>query len=69
VWSVIREATRWTVVRGRAPDAAAGVRTDADTAWKLLYNALSAEAADARVTITGERSLAEPILRTRSVMV
>jgi uncharacterized protein (TIGR03083 family) len=69
VWSVIREAPGWRVVRGRAPDVAACVRADADTAWKLLYNALSAEAARARVTISGDRSLAEPMLRTRSVMV
>jgi uncharacterized protein (TIGR03083 family) len=69
VWSVIREAPGWNVVRGRAPDVAACVRADADTAWKLLYNALSAEAARARVTITGDSSLAEPMLRTRSVMV
>jgi uncharacterized protein (TIGR03083 family) len=69
VWSVIREAPGWSVVRGRAPDVAACVRADADTAWKLLYNALSAEAARARVVISGDGRLAEPMLRTRSVMV
>jgi hypothetical protein len=69
VWSVVREASGWTVVRGRTADAAACVRADADTAWKLLYNALSAEAARARVRVTGDSVLAEPMLRTRSVMV
>ena len=69
VWSVIRETSGWTVVRGRAPDAAACVHADADTAWKLLYNALSADAIRARVAITGDRSLAEPMLGARSVMV
>ena len=69
VWSLIREAAGWRVFRGRAPDAAAVVRVDGDTAWKLLYNALSPEAACARVRIEGDRSLAEPMLRTRSVMV
>ena len=68
-WSVIREASGWTVVRGRAPDAAACVHADADTVWRLLYNALSANAARARVAITGDRSLAEPMLGARSVMV
>lgn len=68
-WSVIREAPGWIVVRGRISEAEACVRADADTAWKLLYNALSAEAARARVAISGDRSLAEPMLRTRSVMV
>ena len=69
VWSIIREVPGWSVVRGRAPDATAGLRTDADTAWKLLYNALAVEAARARVAISGDSRLAEPMLRTRSVMV
>jgi hypothetical protein len=69
VWSVVRQASGWTVVRGRPAEAAACVRADADTAWKLLYNALSAEAARARVRVTGDSVLADPMLRTRSVMV
>ena len=69
VWSVVREAPGWSMARGRASCAAACLRTDADTAWKLLYNALSVEAARARVTMTGDRSLTEPMLRARSVMV
>jgi len=69
VWSVIRGASGWSVVRGRASNEAACMRTDADTAWKLLYNALSVEAARARVTITGDSRLTEPMLRARSVMV
>jgi len=69
VWSVIREVRGWSVVRGRAPGAAASLRADADTAWKLLYNALAVEAARARVAIRGDSRLAEPMLGTRSVMV
>ena len=69
VWSVVREASGWSVARGRASRVAACLRTDADTAWKLLYNALSVEAARARVTITGDSALIEPMLRARSVMV
>ena len=68
-WSVIRDAGGWTVLRGRSPHAAASLRADADTAWKLLYNALSPDAARARVVITGDRSLADPFLGARSVMV
>jgi hypothetical protein len=47
----------------------ARVRTDADTAWRLLYNALPPDAARARVAIDGDAALAEPLLRARSVMV
>jgi uncharacterized protein (TIGR03083 family) len=68
-WSVVRGSSAWSVMRGRAPDAAASLRADADTAWKLLYNALSPELARARVVVTGDRSLAEPMLGARSVMV
>jgi mycothiol maleylpyruvate isomerase-like protein len=69
VWSVIRDASAWRVMRGRASDAAASVRVDADTAWKLLYNAIPPDAARARVIITGDPSIAQPILGARSVMV
>jgi hypothetical protein len=69
VWSVIRELRGWTVMRGRPLQVAASLRADPDTAWKLLYNALSPDAARERVVITGDRSLAEPLLGTRSVMV
>jgi hypothetical protein len=69
VWSVVREASGWRVARGGAAHAAAIVRVDRDTAWKLLYNALSPETVAPRVTITGERALVEPMLRARSVMV
>jgi hypothetical protein len=68
-WSVTREESGWIVMRGRAPAPAACVRADADTAWKILYNALSPEAARARVAITGDANLAEPMLAARSVMV
>jgi hypothetical protein len=69
LWSVVRQAPGWEVLRGAAPDAAARVRVDADTAWRLLYNALPPDAAHARVTIEGDTALAEPMLRARSVMV
>jgi hypothetical protein len=48
---------------------AATVRTDADSAWRLLYNALSAEEIAARVVIEGDREVAGEVLRARSVMV
>ena len=68
-WSVVREDSGWSVMRGEAADAAARVRMDADTAWKLLFNALPPDAARPRVAITGDAPLAEPMLRARSVMV
>jgi hypothetical protein len=57
------------VYRGAAPSPAATVRTDADTAWRMLFHALSREEILARVTISGDAAAAEPLLRARSVMV
>ncbi|HEV3050850.1 MAG TPA: maleylpyruvate isomerase N-terminal domain-containing protein [Longimicrobium sp.] len=68
-WSVVRDASGWQVLRGAADDAATQVRTDAETAWRILYHALPPDAARARVSITGDAALAEPMLRARSVMV
>lgn len=68
-WSVVRREAGWEVLRGAAPDPAATVRADADTAWKLLFNALPPEEAEARAAVAGDRHLAEPLLRARSVMV
>jgi uncharacterized protein (TIGR03083 family) len=68
-WSVVREVSGWVVMRGRAERPAASVQADADTAWRLLYNALPPEAARARLTIAGDAALIEPLLRARSVMV
>ena len=59
----------WAVMRGKADHAAASVSTDADTAWRLLYNALSPEAARARTRTTGDAAIAGPLLAARSVMV
>ena len=47
----------------------ATIRTDADTAWRMLYNALSAEEIAARVRVEGDAKVAEAILGARSVMV
>lgn len=60
---------RGEVYRGAAPSPAATVRTDADTAWRMLYHALPRDEILARVTISGDAAAAEPLLRARSVMV
>jgi uncharacterized protein (TIGR03083 family) len=54
---------------GPAGPPAATVRTDADTAWRLLYNALSREEIAARVAIEGDREVARAVVDARSVIV
>lgn len=68
-WSATVEPAGWIVMRGRAPAPAASLHADADTAWKLLYNALPPDLVRARATIAGDASLVEPMLAARSVMV
>jgi uncharacterized protein (TIGR03083 family) len=65
-WTLRRRQREWQLERGRAPDAHTTVRLTADDAWRLFYNALSD---DSRVQIEGERALAAPLLKTRSVIV
>lgn len=68
-WSLIRSEEGWDIFRGAAPDPAAALRANPDTAWRLLYNALPPEAALKKVAIEGDAVLAAPLLSTRSVMV
>jgi uncharacterized protein (TIGR03083 family) len=69
VWSIVREDASWRVMRGEAPDPTTRVRIAADAAWRLLFNALSPEISRTEVTINGNRTLAEPLLAARAVMV
>lgn len=69
VWSIIREEASWELMRGRAPRATTYVRADAETAWRLLYNALPQGSAKSRLAITGDPRLVGPLIAARSVMV
>ena len=57
------------IFRGATASPTVTVRTDADTAWRLLYNALSGEEIAARVRVEGDAAAAEALLEARSVMV
>ena len=68
-WSLVRDGGGWRLHRGAAPDSAAVVTLDPDSAWRLLYNALPGSEARQRARIEGDASLAEPLFAMRSVMV
>jgi uncharacterized protein (TIGR03083 family) len=68
-WIVARESSIWRVGRGRADRPAATISADADVAWRLLFNGLAPADARRRIAVSGDRSLAEPMLGARSVMV
>jgi Mycothiol maleylpyruvate isomerase N-terminal domain len=68
-WSAVRSSAGWRLFEGEAPSRAARVTMDGETAWRLLYNALSNEEARLRVAAEGDGRLAAAVLRARSVMV
>jgi uncharacterized protein (TIGR03083 family) len=68
-WSLVRRDGTWELFRGEPEDPACRVTLSDDTAWRLLYNALPPDRARVRIAVTGESTLAEPLLRARSVMV
>jgi uncharacterized protein (TIGR03083 family) len=68
-WHVVREAGAWRLREGEANDAAAHVRLDVETAWRLFFNALDDEEAVRRVSAEGDANLCVAFLKARSVMV
>ena len=70
VWTLLRDGGRWQLTPGEPPKPGTRVRLSDDAAWKLLFNALRSEAEIASaVQIDGRRGLAEPLFRTRSIVV
>jgi uncharacterized protein (TIGR03083 family) len=68
-WSLVRSNGGWRLGRGAADRPAANARMDGDTAWRLLFNALSPEAARSRIEAEGDPVLLERLIATRGVMV
>lgn len=68
-WTLVREEQRWTLWRGEPPAATASIRLSDQTAWQLLFNALSEGDAGRGVLIEGRTDLGRALLRARSVIV
>ena len=68
-WTLKREGDRWTLWCGKPASATACIRLDGETAWKLLFNALSHSEAERAVQIEGNVELGRHILQARSVIV
>jgi hypothetical protein len=67
-WTVVRSNGRWMLDDGARSAAQCRIRTSADVAWRLLFNALPANAARGALSISGDLRLAEPFLHARSVV-
>ena len=69
VWHIIKRGNGWELREGNAAEAGARVRLDADTAWRLFFNALRGDEAARRVAAEGDERLCAAFLNVRSVMV
>jgi uncharacterized protein (TIGR03083 family) len=68
-WTLVREAERWTLWCGTPSSATVRIHLDGQTAWKLLFNALSTSDAEHAIRIEGRMELGRAILHARSVIV
>jgi len=64
-WSLVRDAATWRINAGAGTNPQASVDIAADDAWRLLYNAPFDRS---RVVVTGDSTLAAPLMRARSVV-
>jgi uncharacterized protein (TIGR03083 family) len=68
-WTLQRDAGGWTLWSGRPERFDSRVTVSDDLAWRLLYNALPAAEASARIEIEGVSEMALPLLRARSIVI
>jgi len=69
IWSALAEDGEWALYGGEVEDASARVTLDADSAWRLFFNALTADDGRERMNAVGDPDLVVAVLHMRSVMV
>ncbi len=68
-WTLRRENGSWRLYSGTAVDPTLRVTAGPNAWWRLFFNALAPEDVTDAFDIQGDRTLAEPLWRARSVMV
>lgn len=68
-WTLTREGSGWVLAVGAGEAPTTTVTLTDETAWRLLFNALPADAATRTIRVDGRADLAAPLLRARSVVV
>jgi uncharacterized protein (TIGR03083 family) len=68
-WHIFRNRGEWELREGEASAPLAAAQLDADSAWRLFFNALNPEEAQRRIRLTGDKAMGTQFLRMRSVMV
>jgi uncharacterized protein (TIGR03083 family) len=65
-WTLTRTGTKWSLDEGQAADPAATLRISSEAAWRLLTGATYDTS---QVQLSGDRALADPLLRVRGIIV
>ena len=68
-WTLARGTNGWLLQAGEPAASSTQVRMSDDTAWKLLFNALTESEIKASLVIDGRADLAAPLLKARSIVV
>ena len=68
-WTLARVTNGWLLQVGEPAASSTQVRMSDDTAWKLLFNALTEPEIKASLVIDGRADLAAPLLKARSIVV
>lgn len=67
-WTLVREGGAWSLYAGSPGEADCRVRLDQDTAWRRLTKGLTPEQTLARMEISGDRAMGEPVAGMLSIM-
>jgi uncharacterized protein (TIGR03083 family) len=67
-WALVREPSGWRLFSGALPHAAAHLRVDQDTAWRMFFKQRSRDEVFAAMSVVGKRELAEPFAGVLAVM-
>lgn len=68
VWTLRKEHAAWRLFAGAPSEAAARVRLDQDTAWRLFTKGLRPEEALSQISVDGDAALGTPVLDLVAVM-
>ena len=67
-WAVVGEEHSWVLYAGTAPQPAATVTLDQETAWRLFTKGISPQAARNAARIEGDRRLGAVVLKTVAII-
>jgi uncharacterized protein (TIGR03083 family) len=68
-WTLERTGGAWRLMHGAPPAPTARAAMTDDAAWRLLFNGLPRERAEAAMGLSGDATLAAPLLSARSIVI